>query len=408
MANRFEKLPEAPLDQIMIANAGWQTYAAKHPDAVNTTIGVLIDPMSSRPWQPPSVQAARQAALADVLDKSAFGYQNQAGYLNFLTATGEQVFGQGLYSDTDILGYQALGGTGALSLARDTLAALVGKDADGRIPMVLDAGWPNHPAIFNEPFSIATYFHQDPKTGAYNHQGALDTFGKAPKNSVFLMQTCGYNDDGMDRTPQQWDEILQIAKDKEAIVVLDSAYAGLVHGFERDRYPIEQSVQQELLTFVCFSASKNMGLYNERLGAVFIANATSNLGAEQSKRLDQLAKGNIRRTYSNPPMVTAKAAAVALRGEAYQQELQAARAGLQTNREVFGELLRDRLPAIAVGGGLFTKILPGGFSTEQQTVLADAGIYALPNSRINLGGIHPDHVERVGLAVLQALNTRIR
>lgn len=408
MNARFNELPPTTVDQIMLANAQWPSFLAEHSDAVNTTIGVMIDPDSTRPWQPKAVRGAREFALQDTLSAGAFGYQTQAGNTAFLEAAGEVVFGVDTYKalSKEIVSYQTMGGTGALCLAKDVLGSLVAKDGWGAIPMVLDAGWPNHPAIFNEPFVLQQYAHMHPETGAYNHAAAIEAFGSAPQNSVFLLQTCGYNDDGMDRTPQQWDEVLAIAKEKQATVILDSAYMGLVAGFDAERYPIEQSMRHGLLTLVCFSASKNMGLYNERLGALFIANALPALGEEQFPRLTQLAARMVRRTISNPPLVTAKAAALALHQDGYHQELAAARDRLNTNRKVFANIVKDELPAIGAGRGLFAKVLAGGFSEAQQQVLADAGVFALPNSRINLGGLHADQVERVGLAVLRALKTK--
>lgn len=408
MAERFNELPPTTVDQIMVANAQWPDFLAEHPDAVNTTIGVLIDPTWQKPWQPDSVQEARKNALSDALGAGAFGYQGQAGYAAFLAASGELVFGRDAYikSASDILAYQTSGGTGALSLAKDILESLVTRDSSGQIPLVLDAGWPNHPAIFSGSFAITKYAHMHEETGTYNHQAALDAFGDAPENAVFLLQTCGYNDDGMDRTPEQWDEILTIAQTKNATILLDSAYMGLANGYEDERYPIKQGIDRGLLTFVSFSASKNMGLYNERLGALFIANAKPNLGDVQFPRLNQLAARTIRRTVSNPPFTVAKAAAVALQQESYWQELEQARIRLGDNRSVFAEIVKDELPAVAEGSGLFTKVSSAGFSSLQQQVLAEAGIFALPNSRINLGGLHQNQVERVGLAVLRAVRVR--
>ncbi len=408
MAERFNELPPTTVDQIMLANAQWPAFLAEHTDAVNTTIGVMIDPDNTRPWQPKSVQQARGFALQDTLGAGTFGYQTQAGNAAFLEAAGEVVFGADTYKAQakEIVSYQTMGGTGALSLAKDVLGSLVAKDAQGNIPMVLDAGWPNHPAIFSEPFAVQQYTHMHTETGMYNHAAAMEAFSAAAPNSVFLLQTCGYNDDGMDRTTQQWDEVLAVARQKQATVILDSAYMGLVAGFDAERYPIEQSMQHGLLTLVCFSASKNMGLYNERLGALFIANALPALGEAQFPRLTQLAARMVRRTVSNPPLVTARAAAIALRQDGYHQELAAARDRLNGNREVFARIVKDELPNIGAGRGLFAKVLAGGFSPEQQKVLADAGIFALPNSRINLGGLHQNQVERVGLAVLQALKTK--
>ncbi|HWB38684.1 MAG TPA: aminotransferase class I/II-fold pyridoxal phosphate-dependent enzyme [Candidatus Saccharimonadales bacterium] len=401
---RFNDLPDATIDQIMLANAKWPDFLKKYPDAINTTIGVMIDPVSQAPWQPATVKQARAQSLQEILDKGEFGYQGQAGNADFLAASGKQVFGETTYASAEhgIMGYQALGGTGALSLAKDLLANTVKPSDQGQIPLVLDTGWPNHPAIFTEPFAVTNYAHQDPVSGAYNHAAALEAFLSAPENSVFLLQTCGYNDDGMDRSPQQWDEVLQIATDKQATVILDSAYMGLVSGFEQERYPIEQSLSQGLLTLVCFSASKNMGMYNDRVGALFVGNAGQNLGKEQASRLNQVASRIIRRTISNAPLLAAKAAARALNDESYLVELTEARGRLNANRQRFADIVKDVLPAVAQGRGLFTKLYADGFSEAQQKLLAEEHILALPNSRINLGGLHADQVERVANAVLRA------
>src|SRR5665213_122470 len=142
MSERFNELPPTSVDQIMVANIEWPAFLAEHPDAVNTTIGVLIDPKSNSPWQPNSVKQAREQALHDVLGAGAFGYQTQTGYAAFLAAAGEQVFGQETYLNNadELLAYQSPGGTGALSLAKDILDTLVQRDSSGHIPMVLDAG----------------------------------------------------------------------------------------------------------------------------------------------------------------------------------------------------------------------------------------------------------------------------
>ncbi len=408
MTERFNELPSTNIDAIMVANSRWPSFQAEHPGAINTTIGIMIDPDSDKPWQPETVRRARLNALYDGLKSGEFGYQSQSGYVPFLKSAGEQIFGSDLYNrDADsILAFQTLGGTGSLNLAKEILIELISEDQSQKIPLVLDVGWPNHPAIFSDKFSIRRYEHINPETRVYNHENALATIAQAPDNSVLLLQTCGYNDDGMDRSWQQWDEILGIAKTKNDTILLDSAYMGLVNGYENERYPILESVKRGLLTLVSFSASKNMGLYNERLGALYIANAKLNLGNDQLPLLNQLVSRIVRRTYSNPPLMVARAAYLALEQESYFEELNQARARLNENRRSFAGIVEDKLPAASNGGGLFTKINADGFTTKQQSVLEENGILALPNSRINLGGLHLDQIERVGEIVLRALNAK--
>ena len=405
MTEKFKQLPDLPVDPIMLANSRWLHFLAENPDALNTTVGVLVDPISRAPWQPGTVKYARAVANAAIVEGEKFGYQSQVGHEAFLSQASRMVLGRELQTGAshDILGYQALGGTGALWLAGDVIFEMTHGSESGRIPMVYDAGWPNHLAIFKNKFELTDYQHINPTTGEYDHEAALAAFGEAPENSVFLLQTCGYNDDGMDRTAEQWDDILEIAEEKDATVILDSAYMGLVSGFENERVPIDRCIERGLLTFVTFSASKNMGVYNERLGALFVANVTENLGVVQATHFKQLVSRCVRGSVSNTPLAVAEAASNVLGDPVYYQELAQARDRLNSNRSSFAEITRDYLPSAHKGRGLFAKLLKDGFSDAQVESLNSDGIFVLPNSRINIGGVHENQVERLGLAVVRAL-----
>ena len=130
MSEKFNELPRASVDAIMIANARWPAFLAEHPGAVNTTIGVMIDPVENTPWQPQTVKSAREKATQEVINSGTFGYQSQTGHSEFLSAAKAQVFGKELSSqaDNEILAYQSLGGTGALSLAKDILSSVIKTD----------------------------------------------------------------------------------------------------------------------------------------------------------------------------------------------------------------------------------------------------------------------------------------
>ncbi|MES2971595.1 MAG: aminotransferase class I/II-fold pyridoxal phosphate-dependent enzyme [Patescibacteria group bacterium] len=408
MDNRFIDLPQIPIDQIMLINAGWPAFKQKHPDAVNTTIGVLIDPDTSAPWQPRSVIKARQQALEEINSNFEYGYQPQVGNLEFLDKAADFAFGKDLHKQiaSDLLACQTLGGTGALSFTKEVLASFIKPDGVGNIPLVLDPGWPNHPAIFTNPFAITTYDHVDPQTGEYNHSAAVKTIGNAPRNTVLLLQTCGYNDDGADRSQKQWDEIFDIATELNATIVLDSAYIGLADGLQTDRYPLEESIRRGLLTFICLSTSKNMGLYSERVGALFVTNAKKYIGDKQYQNLRGLIARAVRRTISSPPLLAAKAAGIALVSSEYLEELEQARKKLLTTRNLFAESVLSELPHIAHGKGLFTKIFPEGFNNAQQALLEREGILALPNSRLNLGALQAAQVEKVSSVIISALKLK--
>lgn len=400
MAGIWKTLPDTPLDDIMLANAAWPEFQKRHKHAINTTIGVLVDPDSGNIWRPKIVSKLLEKTQKSIDSDTLYGYQKQAGNTGFLRSLADHIFSN---APEDLLAFQTLGGTGALSLTRDTLIALLPTQKDKTIPFILDGGWPNHLAIFNDPFKVFTYTHLD-ENGLYNHQAALHALQHAPASPVVLLQVCGYNDDGADRTTKQWDEILKAAKSKKATIILDAAYLGLAKGFSQDCYPLQQSLKLGLLTFVCVSTSKNMGLYNERLGALYVAHSSKQLGVKQSQNLDQTIARIVRRTISSAPQHVALAAHAVLQKDSYFKELEELRASLMANRQQFADIVGDKIPNIASGAGLFTKLLPGGFSNAQMDFLESEGVLALPNSRINLGGLRTKDVKRVASVVREALD----
>ena len=404
MTISYNVLPEAPLDPIMQAGVQWATMKQEHDDPVNTTVGVLLDPDDGSVWRPRTVKIA--LSRVDIDQPPEYGYQRQAGNAAFLTGMSSLVFGEALQSklDGDVLGVQALGGTGALALANETLSVLKSHNRGSRVPLLLDDGWPNHRAIFARDFKVTAPTRSSDR--AQNHHLMMEAITKAAPRSVVLLQACGYNDDGIDRSQHQWDELLELISEKDLPVIIDTAYLGLANGLEADRYAIEQSVRMGLLTFVAASASKNMGLYNERVGALFVANSRVKLGDEQHRRLGQAMDKIVRRTYSSPPLLGAKAVGLMLnsyRRVDYQRELTAAQAHLTSTREQLADTLGDDFDFVRNGRGLFTRLLPNGFSKEQQGFLRQAGILTLPNSRINIGGIAPSQIHRVGSTILEAI-----
>jgi aspartate/tyrosine/aromatic aminotransferase len=407
MPKYFKNLPNSSVDDIMTANARWPKFQNAHKNAINTTIGVIIDSETLQPWQPKTVVSTRLETLQLITKNHTFAYQTQVGNVAFLSEAAKMTFGDELYdqSSNELLSYQSLGGTGALFLVKEILVSFIKPSNLGTISLILDSGWPNHPAIFESPFSITSYKHSDPQTGLYNHAAAMQVIDQTAAGHVLLLQTCGYNDDGADRTPEQWDEIFDLAEKKKSVLVLDSAYMGLASGLEADRYPIVQAAKRGILTFVCISFSKNMGLYNERLGALFIVNAPKRIGSDQTHNLHQLITRIVRRTISSQPFLVAESATKVLQQEAFYEELELARTRIDANRQIIAAALIKKIPHVGRGKGLFTKLLSNGFSAEQLNALEEQAILMLPSSRINLGGMRFDQAKIVGNAIATELRS---
>lgn len=386
----FKELDHTPLDSIMLANYEWPDFKAAHQNAINTTIGVMVDPDTGNIWRPQSVTRARENALAQINSNQQFGYQPMRGNSEFIAEANKFVFNE---SADDIFSYQTLGGTGALSLISETLLYLMADSPK----LILDPGWPNHDVIFRN-FEIQSYEHID-ANGNYNHGQLLQRTNEAPEGSAMLLQVSGYNGDGVDRSEAEWDELIEQAKSKKFVLILDAAYLGLVKDLLADTYPIRKAKEAGVLTFASISFSKNMGLYNERLGAMLIINSKQALGEEQSQNLDSVVNKIIRRTVSSVPLLVSAAAADTLQDKSFYSELTKARESLLEKRAKLVSIVGDKFAVIGKGSGLFTKLYDNGFSDAQYKKLREQGILTLKNSRLNIGGIKFDQVEKLGLAL---------
>lgn len=148
-----------------------------------------------------------------------------------------------------------------------------------------------------------------------------------------------------------------------------------------------------------------MGLYGERLGAMYILNARQHLGDMLTDNLDTVYKGNVRRTITGVPRLVAHAAATAFRDPDFVPELNALRRRIRDNRLAFSVGAGRAAVGAAVGWGLFTRLRPDGFTSEQYTALLERGLYVLDTSRLNFAGMRDvEQAAWIGSAVAEVLN----
>ena len=76
--------------------------------------------------------------------------------------------------------------------------------------------------------NVHYYPYFDAKTKGVKFAEMLATFKQLPAKSIILMHPCCHNPTGSDLTPQQWDQITEVAKARRLIPFLDIAYQG--HG----------------------------------------------------------------------------------------------------------------------------------------------------------------------------------
>lgn len=119
--------------------------------------------------------------------------------------------------------------------------------------------------------SSIRYPYWDPETKGIKFKEWMQHMEYARGGSLYLIHPVAHNPTGVDPSPEQWSEILEVIKKKKHLVLMDSAYQGYASGdLVRDRKSIEMFFNAGLEFFVCQSFAKNMGLYGERIGMLHV------------------------------------------------------------------------------------------------------------------------------------------
>lgn len=310
-------------------------------------------------------------------------YLSISGNNNFLKLHYKLVTGNSYKNE---LVYQTLSGTGALSLAAKILSYLNFKEI-----YLPSETWANHSNIFgSESLEIK---HYDYITKPYlNKEKLLNSLSKI-NNSLILFQSCCHNPTGVDIDDDTWDDIVNIIKNKNNIIIIDNAYQGLASGdLNKDNYCIKKFITNNINTFICTSHSKNFGLYGQRIGGLIINSININ-----KTKLNALVKDIIRSQYSSPPyygsLIIENILSTNDKYKLWQNELYDQVKSLNEIRKILNsKLLDDKIywEDLLNGKGLFHKT---NLNKDQILNLKiNYGIYILENGRINIAGLNVDNI----------------
>jgi len=384
---KFDKPLKTQLDQIMRIQVDWPAMVEAHGEqAINSTIGVILDPATNKPMRPQVVDQVMAETLIEINLAKDRGYQSQRGHGGYLKAHANWVLDE--YSE-DWPQAQSIGGTGALTLATEMM-----KQTSSTRKLLIDPGYGNHKNIFKD-FEISSYERQIDNHPGYDHDIYIDALKSSSDNSWVLLQAVAYNGDGHDRTAKQWDEIYEILSAKSMAVIIDCAYYGLADSFDNDNYALKKLLKTNIPAMVCLSNSKNLGLYQERLGAFYCLNIPEDQASDWQSQLNVI----VRRLYSNASRLVAETASKVLSNEncisQVEREIDQIRTGLLTaNRGALADVLGSEYGWINQTKGLFLQLLTGGFNELQLDQLKAKGVLILPNSRINVASISPESIRR--------------
>jgi len=228
---------------------------------------------------------------------------------------------------------------------------------------------------------------------------------------VILLHACAHNPTGLDPTPEQWQQISKVIREKEHFPYFDSAYQGFASGdLNQDAYAIRYFVNNGFEMLLAQSYAKNFGLYGERIGALhFVCSKTSVVDSVRSQ-----IKIIIRAMYSSPPIhgayiVYEVLSNPELYGE-WERDLKAMAGRIKEMRQ----LLFDALKANGTPGdwghiltqiGMFSFT---GLSTQQVDLLIKQyHIYLTSDGRISMPGLNTKTVPYLAKAIHEVVTSKL-
>eukprot|EP00049_Salpingoeca_infusionum_P010501 m.180862 g.180862 ORF g.180862 m.180862 type:complete len:480 (+) comp14657_c0_seq5:125-1564(+) len=380
----------------------------QHPDKMNLVIGAFRND-EGNPIVMECVKEAESAIVRSIRkEEQDHGYLGIEGMTRLVHGTINLVFdpeiAQAVSESQTICGAQSLSGTGAL-----WLAAQLCRDFWPHKVLIPNPTWGNHRAIFEGAgLKVEQYRYYDEATCGLDFEGMREDFLNAPTETIVLMHACAHNPTGVDPSQDQWIELMHIIKERNLLVVLDCAYLGFASGdVEQDAFAMRHFQKHNIHFFICFSFSKNFGIYSERCG-VILYNASN---SDVSTRVVSQLKRFIRATYSNPPKHGASIVTEVLNSPEAKKAWLAELASMATRildmrrllRKNLDELVPERSWAhITNQTGMFSYT---GLTKDQCHLLRHKHhIYCLSSGRINMSGIPRARVADLAEAIADVIH----
>ncbi|KAK6204373.1 aspartate aminotransferase [Scheffersomyces amazonensis] len=408
--NKWNEIPLAPPDKILgISEAFVKDTNTKK---INLGVGAYRD-NNGRPIIFPAVKEAEKILYGLETEKEYTPIIGSKKYQNIVknfifNNSNKDPNGKKLIDEGRIVTSQTISGTGSLRVIADFLNRFY----SSKKILVPKPTWANHVAVFNDAgLQPEFYNYYDKSANDLEFESLKSSLLSQPKESIVLLHACCHNPTGLDLTPEQQDEVLQIIQDKSFYPLVDMAYQGFASGdpykdigFIRklNSLVVDGKINSYAL---CQSFAKNMGLYGERTGSISIITES----ADHSKAIESQLKKLIRPIYSSPPIHGSKIVEVIF-DEQYQLlpkwlgDLDAVVGRLNTVRSKLYEnldkssynwdhLLKQR--------GMFVYT---GLTSEQVIKLRnDYSVYATEDGRFSISGINDGNVEYLANAINEVI-----
>jgi aromatic-amino-acid transaminase len=395
----FSEVTLAPADPILGLTDAF--VADKNPNKVNLGVGVYQDARG----KVPVLSVVRDAERRWYEKEDSKAYLPIDGLPAYRQEVAALLFGRdsALVRDGRVVTAQALGGTGALKLGADFLRRFLPR-AELHISQ---PSWENHRALFEAAgFSVKEYPYYSSKTHGLDFPAMRDALARLPAQSIVLLHACCHNPTGVDPTAAQWQEIVEIVKERALVPFIDFAYQGFGEGVEEDAVAVRAFAEAGIPFVVSSSFSKSFSLYRERVGAICFVTRD----ADEAKRVTSQLKRVIRTNYSNPSSHGAQVVAMVLGDPElrarWDGEVAEMRTRIQHMRTRFVQRLAERgirrdFSFIANQKGMFSY---SGLELEAvRRLRSEFGLYIVDSGRICVAAMNENNIERITDAIAQVL-----
>jgi aromatic-amino-acid transaminase len=389
----------APRDPILGVTEAF--VSDPNPGKVNLGVGVYYDDDGKVPVLE-CVRRAEQKIAEQPLPRN---YLPIDGLQAYDRAVQELVFGKDspALREQRIVTVQTLGGTGGLKVGADLLRRL---KVNEQI-WISDPSWENHQALFDYAgYKVQSYPYYDPASHGVKFDAMIDALGKLPAGTVAVLHACCHNPTGVDLSPEQWKEVIEVVNTRGLVPFLDIAYQGFADGLDADAAAVRRFTAACPAVFVSSSFSKSLSLYGERVGALSIVTRSAE---EAARTLSQL-KRVIRTNYSNPPTHGGQAVVAVLTSpelrSLWDRELGQMRDRIKVVRKQLVDKIREfrsdfDFSFVVRQRGLFSY---SGLTKEQVKRLREEySLYALDSGRICVPALNSRNVDRVAKAIASVL-----
>ncbi len=397
--NMFEKLKPMPADPILGLMAKFRQDP--HPQKIDLGVGVYKDEAGHTPI----LACVKQAEQRRIDSEETKVYIGPTGSQSFNQLIAELALGQQhpAIEANRVRTVSTPGGTGSLRVAADFIKRI---NPNCTI-WVSDPTWANHIGLFEAAgIQVKTYPYYDYQTKSLKFDEMLSTLGQISADDVLLLHACCHNPSGMDLTPLQWDQIIEVTQRQGFTPLIDMAYQGFGDDVDMDAYGVRQMAAKVDDMILCSSCSKNFGLYRERIGACSIF-AKDNQAADITYSVLLYI---VRCIYSMPPAHGAAIVETILGSNELKQqwlaELKVMRDRINGNRNMLVNKLLDigvnqDFSFIARQKGMFSFL---GITPEQVAQLQQQySIYMVDSSRISIAGITESNVDYLAKSIAKVL-----